>query len=54
MKEASTSFFTKKEAKKFFYSEAWALAASKPQAQRNKSLFGSFSSEKELLTLDFL
>jgi hypothetical protein len=54
MRKGSTSFFTKKEAKKFFYSGAWALAASKPQAQIHKSLFGSFSSEKELLALDLL
>jgi hypothetical protein len=54
MKEESASFFKKKEAKKFFYSGAWALAASKPMAQSKRSLFGSFSSEKELLALDFL
>ena len=58
MKEESTSFFTKREAKKFFYSGAWALAASKPQAQSERSLFGSrpaaaFSSAKEPLALDF-
>jgi hypothetical protein len=52
MKEESASFFIKKEAKKFSYSGAWAFAASKPQAQSHKSLFGSFSSEKELLVLD--
>jgi hypothetical protein len=53
MTEESASFFKKKEAKKFFYSGAWALATSKPMPQSHKSLFGSFSSEKELLCVDF-
>jgi hypothetical protein len=52
MKEESASFFTKKEAKKFFYAGVWALAPQTPQVQSHKSLFGSFSSEKELLALD--
>jgi hypothetical protein len=45
----STSFFEKKEAKKLFYSGPWALARPKPKAQHKRSLFGSFSSETELL-----
>jgi hypothetical protein len=41
--------FCKKEPKNFFYSGAWAVRAPTPQAESHKSLFGSFSSEKELL-----
>jgi hypothetical protein len=41
--------FCKKEPKNFCYSGAWAVTAPTPQAESHKSLFGSFSSEKELL-----
>jgi hypothetical protein len=39
----------KSGAKNFFDSGAWASAAPTPHAQHKKSLFASFSSEKEAL-----
>jgi hypothetical protein len=41
----------KKEPKNFWCSGAWALAAPQPMPQSKGSLFGSFSAEKDLLSL---
>jgi hypothetical protein len=41
--------FCKKRRKNSFESGSWALVFSKPMAQIQKSLFASFSSEKEVL-----
>jgi hypothetical protein len=48
--EKRKRFFFEKKKQKTFISWAWALKAPTPKAQGNKSLFGSFSSEKELLS----
>jgi hypothetical protein len=40
----------KKSAQKFLLAGPWALVSSTPMTQRSKSLFASFSSEKEALT----
>jgi hypothetical protein len=45
----STSFCKQKEAKKLFDSGAEAVEAPTPMAQIKRSLFVSFSSERELL-----
>jgi hypothetical protein len=42
-------FFEKKRAKNFCSAGAWAGAGTMPMAQHSKSLFASFSSEKEAL-----
>jgi hypothetical protein len=58
MKEERTSFL-KKRSKKLLLCWGMGAISQTPQAQSHKSLFGSrpaaaFSSEKELLALDFL
>jgi len=52
MKEESTSFL-KKRSKKLLLCWGMGAISQTPQAQSKRSLFGSFSSEKELLALDF-
>jgi hypothetical protein len=52
MREGSTSFFTKKEAKNFFSSGAWAVSPPAPMAQIKKSFLVLFF-KKELLALAF-
>jgi hypothetical protein len=42
-------FFEKKRAKNFRDAGSWVVASPTPTAQRSKSLFASFSSEKEAL-----
>jgi hypothetical protein len=43
----------KKRSKKLLYAGPWAVARTTPMAQGNKSLFASFSSEKEVLAQAF-
>jgi hypothetical protein len=45
--DKESSSFLKKRTKKLLHAGPWAVAPPTPQAQSNKSLFASFSSEKE-------
>jgi len=47
LKRKEESSFLKKRSKRLLYVWAWIRCRQKPQAQRTKSLFASFSSEKE-------
>jgi hypothetical protein len=51
MRKERTSFCEQKEAKKLLFNGPWVAVPPTPVAQHKKSLFGSFSSEKELLIL---
>jgi hypothetical protein len=48
MLEESSRFFEKKRRKKLFL--CWSREVRRPMAQNKRSLFASFSSEKEVLT----
>jgi hypothetical protein len=51
MRSKASASFLKKRSKKLLLLGAWASAGSAPMAQSQKSLFASFSSEKEVLLL---
>jgi len=51
MNRKASASFLKKRSKKFLSAGAWALLKPAPTAQIKKSLFASFSSEKEVLFL---
>jgi hypothetical protein len=53
MKKGSASFL-KKRSKKLLNAGTWAVAMTTPLSRRNQSFFGSFCSQKELLSFSFL